>query len=59
MKGNAGKCHLLVNSKEKVCTKIESYNIESSEQQRLLGILIDNKLLISILTIYAQRLAKN
>ena len=44
MKGNAGKCHLLVNSKEKVCTKIESYNIENSEQQKLLGILIDNKL---------------
>ena len=44
MKANADKCHLLVNSKEKVCTKIGSYNIESSEQQKLLGVLIDNKL---------------
>ena len=43
-KANADKCHLLVNSKEKVCTKIGSYNIESSEQQKLLGVLIDNKL---------------
>ena len=44
MKANADKCHLLVNSKEKVCTKIGPYNIESSEQQKLLGVLIDNKL---------------
>ena len=44
IKANADKCHLLVNSKEKVCTKIGPYNIESSEQQKLLGVLIDNKL---------------
>ena len=44
MKANAEKCHLLVNSKQKVCTKIGPYNIESSEQQKLLGVLIDNKL---------------
>ena len=44
MKANADKCYLVVNSKEKVCTKIGSYNIESSEQQKLLGVLIDNKL---------------
>ena len=42
MKANAKKCHLLVNSKEKVCTKIGPYNNESSEQQKLLGVLIDN-----------------
>ena len=41
---NADKCHLLVNSKEKVCTEIGPYNIETSEQQKLLGVLIDNKL---------------
>ena len=35
MKANADKYHLLVNSKEKVCTKIRSYNIEDSEQQKL------------------------
>ena len=44
MKENGDKCHLLVNSKEKVCTKIGPHNIESSEQQKLLGVLIDNKL---------------
>ena len=44
IKANADKCHLLVNSKEKVCTKIGPYNIKSSEQQKLLGVLSDNKL---------------
>ena len=44
MKANAEKCHLLVNSKEKVCTKIGPYNIESSKQQKLLWVLIENKL---------------
>ena len=44
MKANADKCHLLVNSKEKGCTKIGPYNIESNEHQKLLGVLIDNKL---------------
>ena len=45
MKANADKSHLLVNSKEKMCTKIGPYNVESSEQQKLLGILLDNKLI--------------
>ena len=44
MIANADKCHLLVNSKEKGCTKIGPYNIESNEHQKLLGVLIDNKL---------------
>ena len=44
MKANVYKCHLLVNSKEKVCTKIGPYDIESIEQQKLLAVLIDNKL---------------
>ena len=43
-KVNADKCHLLVNSKEKECTKIGSYNIKNSEQQKVLGVLIDHKL---------------
>ena len=33
-----------MNSKEKVRTKNGSYNIKSSEQQKLLEVLIDNKL---------------
>ena len=44
MKANADKSHLLVNSKEKVCPKVGPYNIKSSEQQKLLRILIDSKL---------------
>ena len=44
MKVNADICYLLVNSKTRVCTKIGLYNIESSKQQKLLGVLIDNKL---------------
>ena len=39
MKVNADKCHLLVNSK--VSTKTGPYNIESSEQQKLLGAIIE------------------
>ena len=49
-----------LNSKEKVCAKIEPCDIQSSKQQNLLGVLIDNKLtLISILITYAQRPSKN
>ena len=48
-----------MNSKDKVCTKIGPSNIESSEQQKSLGVLTGNRLLITILMIYAQRLSKN
>ena len=44
MKANSDKCYLLVNVKEKVCAKIGPYDIQSSEQQKLQGVLIDNKL---------------
>lgn len=40
MKANADKYHLYVNWKEKVCAKIESCDIRSSEQQKL---LVDDK----------------
>ena len=53
MKINADKCHLLADSKEKVSAKIVSYNIQSCKQQKLLEVLIDNKL-----TFDKQRLAK-
>ena len=36
--------HLLANLKEKVCAKFGPHDFESSEQQKLLGVLIDNKL---------------
>ena len=41
MKANTDKCHLLVNSKEKMCAKIRLYEIQSREQQKLLRVLID------------------
>ena len=40
---NTDKCHSLVNSKEKVCAKIRPCGIQSSKQQKLLEVLIDNK----------------
>ena len=40
MKVNADKCHLLVSSKEKLCDKIGPYDIQNSEQQKFLGVLL-------------------
>ena len=44
MKVNADKCHLLVNFNEKVCAKTGSWDTQSSEQQNLLGVFIEDKL---------------
>ena len=44
MKVYADKFHLLVNSNEKRCAKIRPYDIQRSEQQKLLRVFIDNKL---------------
>ena len=44
MKANADKCHLILNSKEKICATIGTCDIQNSEQQKLLGGFIDNKL---------------
>ena len=44
MKAYADKFHLLVNSKEKRCAKIRPYDIQRSEQQKLLRVFVDNKL---------------
>ena len=41
MNANNNKCHLLVNSKEKMCARIVPCNI--SKQQKLLETLIDDK----------------
>ena len=61
MKANSYKCHLPVNSKENVGTKIGSYNDESNEQQKLLGVLIDNELTFDkhINSLCAKVIAKN
>ena len=43
MKANGNKCHLLVNSKGKVYTKIGPCDIQISEQQKLIGVFKNNK----------------
>ena len=44
MKANPDKCHFLLNGKGTYKAKIGSHTIESSKQQKLLGVIIDNKL---------------
>ena len=38
MKGNAGKCHLLVRSNEKVTIKIASHEIANTKREKLLDV---------------------
>ena len=44
MKANLGKFHLLLNTQEEANTQIANTTIESSRSQKLLGIVIGNKL---------------
>ena len=46
MKGNGGKCHVLLSTKEKekVVTNVDSAQIQNSHCEKLLGVIIDNKL---------------
>ena len=44
MKANPEKCHVLLSNDEICHANIGNHSIESSKQQKLLGILIDNKL---------------
>ena len=44
MVANADKCHLLTSTSEEVSVKIENEIIKNSLQEKLLGIVIDNKL---------------
>ena len=44
MKSSAGKCHLLVSSKEKVAIKIGSHEIANSKREKLLGVHFDSGL---------------
>ena len=44
MKANADKCHLLLNTKEKLKANISNYTIINSDQEKLLGVAIDNHL---------------
>ena len=44
MKANPGKCHLLLSTQEEANIQITNITIESSRSQKLLEIVIDNKL---------------
>ena len=44
MKSNADKCHLLVNSNEKVTIKIGSHEIFNTKHEKLLGVYLDSGL---------------
>ena len=44
MKANADKCHLLLNTKEKLKANISNYTIINSDQEKLLGVALDNHL---------------
>ena len=44
LKGNPDKCHVLLSSNEKITIKIGDYEIENSEQKKLLGVTLDWKL---------------
>ena len=44
MKGNADKCHLLLNAKKKLKANILNYAIINSDKEKLIGVTIDNHL---------------
>ena len=44
MQGNAGKCHILLSTKEEVVTKVDSADIENSQSEKLLGVTLDSDL---------------
>ena len=44
MKSNAGKCHLLVSSNEKVTARIGSHEIAHTKREKLLDIHLDSGL---------------
>ena len=44
MKANADKCHLLITTNEERNISIEGEKIQNSKSEKLLGVIIDNKL---------------
>ena len=44
MQENAGKCHVLLSTNEKIFTKVDSAEIENSQSEKLLGVTIDSQL---------------
>ena len=43
LKANPGECHLLINTDESVALKIKNETVTNSSNQKLLGILFNNK----------------
>ena len=58
MKANADKCHLLVTGNYEVSI-INEFEIESSKKEKLLGISIDTRLLLSILLLFVKKPVKS
>lgn len=48
MKTSLGKCHLILSTQEEANIQIANTNTESSRLQKLLGIVIDNKLKLEL-----------
>ena len=44
MKSNADKCHILVNSNEKLVIKISSHENANTKREKLLGVHLDGRL---------------
>ena len=44
MKANPDKYHFLLTGKKEATLNIDQFQLESSKQQNLLGVIIDNKL---------------
>ena len=44
VKANAGKCHLLLSTKENLTASVSNFKIASSSKEKLLGVTIDNHL---------------
>ena len=62
MKLNAGKCYLLIlgrTSNQQVTRNIEDSVIENTEEEKLLGVVIDKNLLTHILVSNVRRLVAN
>ena len=48
MKTNLGKCHLILSTQKEANIQIANTNTESSRLQKLLGLVIDNKLKLEL-----------
>ena len=45
MKASKDKCHLVISNNEKVSMKIDNIELENTSSEKLLGIIIESKLI--------------